>query len=130
MAETSHEIRRQIAATRRRLGTTIAALEHKVDPKRVVDDYPLTLVAVAFGTGVLLSTTGATGKALHGVREQVRGGAAKLNHNAGNALDGVLNTIVGAAATAITSKLSEAVDIALRGSQDNADRGSGRPRAA
>ncbi|MDQ2891106.1 MAG: DUF3618 domain-containing protein [Gemmatimonadota bacterium] len=130
MAETSHEIRRQIAATRRRLGTSIAALEHKVDPKRVVDDYPLTLVAVAFGTGVLLSTTGATGKAVHEVREQVRGGASRLNDKAGNALDGVLNAIVGAAAAAITSKLSEAVDVALRGSRDDASRASNRPRAA
>lgn len=107
MAETSHEIRRQIDDTRARLGSTIAAIERKIDPHRIVDEHPLTLVGVAFGTGVLLATTGATGRAVHEVRDQVKHGATKINSSAGNALDGVINAIMGAATMAITDKLSE-----------------------
>jgi hypothetical protein len=107
MAETSREIRRQIDDTRARIGGTIAAIERKVDPHRILDEYPLALVGVAFGTGVLLSTTGATGRAVHEVRDQVRQGATKINDTAGSALDGVIEAIVGAATMAVTEKLSE-----------------------
>ncbi len=141
MAETSHEIRRQIAETRRRIGTTIAALEHKVDPRRVVDEHPLTLVGVAFGTGLLLSTTGATGRAVTQVREQVRDGAGRINHRAGSAIDGIVNAVLGAATTTITAKLAEVLDVGVggnrgpdragnRGDDLGGDKPSSRPRAA
>ena len=115
MAETSHEIRHQIADTRARIGTAIAALEHKVDPRRIIDDYPLTLVGVAFGTGLLLATTGATGRAVTEVREQVRDGAGRINNTAGSALDGVVNAVLGAATATITAKLTELLHVALGG---------------
>ncbi len=111
MAETSHEIRRQIDDTRARLGSTIAAIERKVDPHRIVDEHPLTLVGVAFGVGVLLSTTGATGRAVTEVRDQVKHGATKINDRAGNALDGVIDAIIGAATMAVTEKLSELLHV-------------------
>ena len=125
MAETSHEIRRQIEATRARIGSTISALEHKVDPHRVIDEHPLTLVGVAFGTGLLLATSGATGRAVHGVRSQVRDGARKLNGRAGSALDGVVDAMVGAATATITTKLSEFLHLTLGSLVNNDKRGSG-----
>ena len=121
MAETSHEIRRQIADTRERLGTTIAALEHKVDPRRIVDEHPLTLIGVAFGTGVLLATTGATGRAAREVREQVRGGAHAVNDRAGTMLDRVLNAVIGAATAAITSKINAALNGSVAGVNERAE---------
>ncbi len=113
MAETSHEIRRQIDDTRARIGTTIAALEHKVDPRRVVNEHPIALLGVAFGTGLLLSTTGATGRAVTEVREHVRDGAGRINNSAGSAIDGALNAVLGAATAAITAKMTELVQMAL-----------------
>lgn len=113
MAETSHEIRRQIEATRARIGSTIAALEHKVDPHRIVDEHPLTVVGVAFGTGLLLSTTGATGRAVRGVREQVREGAGRINSSAGSALDGIVDAMIGAATATITTKMNDLLQLTL-----------------
>lgn len=111
MAETSHEIRRQIEDTRARIGGTIAALEHKIDPHRIVDEHPLTIVGVAFGTGLLLSTTGATGRAARGVKAQVREGALKVNSTAGTAIDGIVDAIVGAATATITAKMNELLHV-------------------
>jgi hypothetical protein len=119
MAETSHEIRRQIDDTRARLGSTIAAIERKVDPHRIVDEHPLTLVGVAFGAGVLLSTTGATGRAVHKVRDHVKQGATKINGTAGSALDGVIDAIMGAATAAITAKLSDLLNASVGGPEKN-----------
>jgi ElaB/YqjD/DUF883 family membrane-anchored ribosome-binding protein len=123
MAETSHEIRRQIDDTRARIGTTIAALEHKMNPRRVVDEHPLTLVGVAFGTGLLLSTTGATGRAVKEVREQVKEGAGRINTTAGSALDEIINAVIGAATATITSKMTELLQVAVGGS----NRKTGKP---
>lgn len=113
MAETSHEIRRQIDDTRARIGTTIAALEHKVDPRRVANDHPLALVGVAFGTGLLLATTGASGRAVQEVRAQVRDGAGRINSSAGSALDGIVNAVLAAATATITAKMTELLQVAL-----------------
>lgn len=113
MAETPHEIRRQIEDTRARIGTTIAALEHKMDPRRVVDEHPLTLIGVAFGTGLLLSQTGATGRAVKEVRNSVRQGAVRINGSTGTAFDGVINAVLGAATATITSKLTGLLQTAL-----------------
>lgn len=113
MAETSHEIRSQIADTRKRLSSTIAALEHKVDPRRVVDEHPLTLVGVAFGTGLLMATTGATSRAAREVRDQVRGGAHAVNDRAGTMLDGALSAVTGAITAAITSRLTATLNRSL-----------------
>lgn len=116
MAETSHEIRRQIGDTRARIGGTIAALQHKVDPHRMIDDYPLTLVGVAFGAGVLLATTGATGRAVKEVRQQVREGANTINDKAGSTFDGIVEAVLGAATAAITDKLADLVNVSLSSS--------------
>jgi hypothetical protein len=130
MAETSHEIRRQIEDTRERIGTTIAALERKVNPKRVVDEHALTLVGVAFGTGLLLATTGATGRAVKEVREQVRDGASRINENAGTAVDGVIAAVLGAATGTITTKLTEMLEAALGSSTKSVAKTNPSVRAA
>ncbi len=114
MAETSHEIRRQIAATRRQLGLTVAALENKMDPRRVVDEHPLALVGVAFGTGLLLATTGSPARAAQEVRDQVQNGATRINRRAGTALDGVLHAVMTATTSAIASKLNAVIETAIR----------------
>lgn len=112
MAETSHEIRRQIDDTRVRLGNTIAAIERKVDPHRVIEEHPLALVGVAFGTGVLLATTGATSRAVHEVRDQVQRGAESVNNKTGNAVDGVIDAIINAATLAIAGRLNDVLHVA------------------
>ena len=129
MAETSHEIRRQIGDTRARLGSTIAAIERKVDPHRIVDEHPLTLVGVVFGAGVLLATTGATGHAVHEVRDQVKHGATKINATAGNALDGVIDAIIGAATMAVTEKLSELLHVSANASDEKRNQVTARGKA-
>lgn len=134
MAETSNEIRRQIEDTRARIGSTIAALEQKVDPHRVIDEHPLTLVGVAFGAGLLMATTGATGRAVSEVKEHVREGAGRINNNAGSALDGVLNAVIGAATATITSKMTEVLQLVLgaagSGNSKTASRSGATARAA
>jgi hypothetical protein len=130
MAETSHEIRRQIEDTRERIGTTIAALERKVNPKRVVDEHALTLVGVAFGTGLLLATTGAPGRAVKEVREQVRDGAGRINESAGATLDGVIAAVLGAATGTITTKLTEMLEVALGSSTKTVTKPNASVRAA
>ena len=84
MAETSHEIRREVEVTRERVGDTIAALERKVNPKHVLEDYPLAALGVAFGVGVLIGTTGAGGRAVRTVRSQVRSSAPYRQWLSGN----------------------------------------------
>jgi hypothetical protein len=130
MAETSREIRTQIAETRARMGSTIAALEHKVNPRRVVDEHPLTLVGLAFGAGFLMSTTGATTRAVHQVKTQVRNGASHINAGAGDALDGILNAIVGAATATFTSKATELLQTMLGASGKKNIHVTGTSRAA
>lgn len=130
MADTSNEIRSQIEDTRERIGTTIAALERKLDPRRVVEEHPLTLVGVAFGAGLLLATTGATGRAAREVREQVRGGADRINDSAGTALDGVINAVLGAATATITAKMTELLQVALGSPTKKGDNALSIARAA
>ena len=96
----------------------------------VVDEHPLALLGVAFGTGVMLATTGATGRAVDEVKEQIRGGAHNINNKAGSALDGAINAVVGAAMTAIASRLSEAVEGALQGTDGAKREQRGTSRAA
>lgn len=119
MAETSDEIRRELEGTRERVGSTIAALERKVNPRHVLDDHPLVLLGVAFGTGVLLATTGAAKQAAKDVRSQIRHSAHDVNTNAGSALDRILKAVTQTATTAVTAKLTELVDSSMRGTKSS-----------
>lgn len=115
MAETSREIRHDIELTRERVGSTIAALERKVNPRYVLDEHPLAAVGLAFGTGVLLATTGSAARAAHEVKDQLSSGATSMNARAGNAFDGLLHSIVSAASGAIAAKLSDVLEGAVSG---------------
>jgi hypothetical protein len=110
MVETSHQIRRDLEHTRERVATTIAALERKVNPRYVVEDNPLTVLGVAFGTGVLLGTTGAAGRAGREIRSQIEHGAESVNSSASSVFDRITQTILGAATTAISAKVMELFD--------------------
>jgi hypothetical protein len=110
MAETSNEIRRELELTRAHLGNTIVALERKVNPKHILDDHPITVVGLALGTGVLLATTGAAGRAARGIRDQVQTGASTVNDSASSALDRLLQAVVSAATNAVAVKVAELLD--------------------
>ncbi|MGI8549019.1 MAG: DUF3618 domain-containing protein [Gemmatimonadaceae bacterium] len=117
MAKASDEIRRELANTRERVGRTIAALERKVNPRHLLDDHPLAVVGVAFGTGVLLATTGAAKRAAHDVAEQLQHQATHVNSAAGGTLDRLLEAITSTARIAITAKVGEILDSSMRGTQ-------------
>lgn len=117
MAETSEQIRRELARTRARVGGTIAALERKVNPRHVVDDHPIILVGAAFGAGVLLGATGSVSKAAEGVRAQLETGAQHAGVRASSAFDGLLHSVIQAATAAVTAKITDA----LQGTTSRAD---------
>lgn len=116
MAETSEQIRRELERTRARVGGTIAALERKVNPRHVLEDHPVAIVGAAFGVGVLLGATGAAEKAAmgtaHTVRAQLDAGAQHVTQHVTRstttALDGLMQSVLSAAATALTAKLTGA----------------------
>jgi hypothetical protein len=126
MAETSREIRGQLEDTRARIGTTIAALQHKVHPQRVVEDHPLALVAVAFGTGLLVATSGVSGRTVGKVAEQVRHGAGRVNDSAGSALDGVVDAVIGSATKMIATTVMGLLEVALGAGSANTDKSTSR----
>lgn len=109
MAETSEQIRRELARTRAQVGGTIAALERKVNPRHIIDEHPVVLVGAAFGAGVLLGATGSVSKAAGGVRAQLETGAQHASERATSAIDGLLHSVIQAASAAVTAKITEAL---------------------
>lgn len=110
MAETSDEIRRELEDTRARVGGTIAALERKVNPRHILDDYPLVVVGAAFGVGVLAATSGAGKRAAYDVRSKIQHSAHNMNSSAGSSIDRVIHSITDAGMAALTTKFTELVD--------------------
>lgn len=113
MAQTSREIRRQIDDTRTRIGTVIAELESKVDPRRVIDDHPLATLGVAFAAGVLLSSTDATSRTARQVRERVRQRAGRVNSTTESVVQNVVDAVVGGVSSTVVMKLGDLLDRAL-----------------
>lgn len=117
MAETSEQIRRELERTRARVGGTIAALERKVNPRHVLEDHPIAIVGAAFGVGVLFGATGAAGQAAagaaHTVRARLDAGAHHVTEHVSRStttvLDGLVQSVLSAAATALTAKLTGAL---------------------
>jgi len=66
MGETANQIRREIEEQREDLGENLQQLEHKVkrtaDWRAQFDERPLTMIGVAFGGGLLLSSLAGGGK--------------------------------------------------------------------
>ncbi len=130
MAETSHEIRRELESTRETIGNTIAALERKVNPRHVLDEHPIAAVGLAFGTGVLLGTTGAAGRAAGQIRDGIESGAGKLNDGASDTLDRLLQSVLAAASKAIVSKVNILLEDVVAPASNRTARTSRPARAA
>ena len=63
MAETTADVKRDIALTRERMSSTLAELEHKLNVTQIVRDNPWPALAIAVGAGLVLSGSGADVKA-------------------------------------------------------------------
>ena len=90
MAETTADVRRDIALTRERMSGTLDQLEQKLNVMQMVRDHPIPAIAAAFGAGVLLSTSGADAKVAAATLAATQGASNKL----GEALDDVVNQLM------------------------------------
>src|SRR5215213_7042664 len=99
MAETSDDIRNDIALTRQRMTDALSRLEHKVNPRHVIDDHPLILLGAAVGTGFLLGRSTVDRRAV----ATFKGAAADATRNTSTAIDGFLAAIGTAVTSALTS---------------------------
>lgn len=106
MAETSDDIRNDIALTRNRMSSTLTALERKVNPQKLLEDHPLTGVAVAFGAGALLGGMGTDGRTVREAKKVVRTASTQ----GGTALDRILSSAIGAATATAGARLNQWLD--------------------
>jgi hypothetical protein len=102
MAETTADVRRDIDLTRKRMSTTIAELEQKLNVKQMVREHPWPALAVAFGAGIILSGSKADVKAAAATAAATRGASSKI----GAALDDVVANLM----TAVTQGIEGQVD--------------------
>jgi hypothetical protein len=106
MAETTADVRRDIELTRERMSSTIDELERKLDIAQMVRDHPWPALAVAFGTGLVLSSSGADIKAAAATISATRGASSKLSA----ALDDVVATLMTAATGALHGQVDSLVN--------------------
>ena len=90
MAETTADVRRDIALTRERMSSTLAELEHKLNVTQVVRDNPWPALALAVGAGLVLSGSGADAKAAAATLGATKGASSKVGH----ALDDIVATLM------------------------------------
>ena len=102
MAETTADVRRDLAQTRERMSTTIAELEQRLNIMQVVRDHPWPTLAVAFGAGVALSASGADAKAAVATVAATKGSSTKI----GAALDDIVANLM----TGVHSALQDRID--------------------
>jgi uncharacterized protein DUF3618 len=105
MAETTTEVRADIEQTRARMSGAIAELERKVNIGEQVGEHPWAAIAVAFGAGVALSGSRADVKAAQVTSQATRDTGSKL----GNALDGVIATLIAGVTEAVHTRIDGAV---------------------
>lgn len=130
MAQTSREIRRQIDDTRARIGTAIAELESKVNPRRVIDDHPLATLGAAFAAGLLLSSTDATSRAAHEVRDRVREGADRVNSTTEGVVQNMVDAVIGGVSATLAARMGDLLDRALGSGSAQASKPQKSIRAA
>ncbi len=106
MAETTADVRREIAVTRERMSTTLAQLEQKVNVTQVVRDHPWPAIAVAVGAGFLLSGSRADVRAAAATVSATRGASSKL----GDALDDVVASLLSGLTVAFHGKIEGLVN--------------------
>ncbi len=121
MADTSHDIRRELEITRERLSGTIAALERKVNPKRLLEDYPLVVLSTAFSVGVLTSrasTGGGVGQRKHARTRDVSHTTARtynsLQDSVSIGVERVLQSMIDATVAAGAAKVMEILETAVQ----------------
>jgi uncharacterized protein DUF3618 len=105
MAETTTEVRADIEQTRARMSGAIAELERKAHVTEQIKEHPLAAVGFAFAAGLALSGSRADVKAAHVTTQATRDTGSKL----GDALDGVLATLIAGVTEAVHSRIDGAV---------------------
>ena len=106
MAETTADVRRDIALTRERMSSTLAELEHKLNVTQVVRDNPWPALALAVGAGLVLSGSGADAKAAAATLGATKGASSKV----GQALDDIVATLMTGVHEAIDQRIDGWVD--------------------
>lgn len=132
MAETTTEVRADIEQTRARMSGAIAELERKARVTEQIKEHPIAAVAIAFGAGLALSGSRADVKAAQVTSQATRDTGSRL----GDALDGVLATLIAGVTEAVHTRIDGAVKevvTSIRGSSPagmRIDRTDGAPEPA
>jgi hypothetical protein len=111
MVETTHQIETYIEKTREDLGSNVRELEHKIksvtDWRQQFQKHPMTLVAVAFGGGIVLAGMLGGPRRRHRVASlgdssagnTVQSGTDRQKHQALETWDNIKGALIGVAAT-------------------------------
>lgn len=106
MAETTADVRRDIEQTRERMSTTLAELEQRLNIVQVVRDHPWPALALAFGAGLALSTSGADAKAAVATVAATKGSRTKVSA----ALDDIVANLMTGVHAAVQDRIDGWVD--------------------
>lgn len=106
MVETTADVRRDIELTRERMSSTLAELEHKLNVAQVVRDHPWPSLALAFGAGVLLSSSGADVKTAAATATATKGASSKV----ASALDEIVASMMRGVHQALDDRINGWVD--------------------
>jgi len=122
MGEKSQQIERHIDEQRNQLGSNVDELQHKVksafDWRSQFEQRPLTVMGIAFGGGLLLSTLTSSHTSDRGYRSERRWstreetpteGAEYGKQRAADTWDNIKGALVGVAATKLQTLLKEAI---------------------
>ena len=102
MAETTADVRRDIEQTRERMSTTLTELEQRLNVMQVVREHPWPVLALAFGAGLALSTSGSDTKAAVATIAATKGSRTKI----GSALDDIVANLM----TGVHGALQDRID--------------------
>jgi hypothetical protein len=106
MAETTADVRRDIALTRERMSSTIAELERKLNVTQIVRENPWPALALAVGAGLALSGSGADAKAAAATLGATKGASSKV----GAALDDIVASLMTGVHQAMDQRINGWVD--------------------
>lgn len=103
MAETTADVRRDIALTRERMSDTLGVLERKLNVAAMVREHPWPALAIAVGAGVLLSGSSADVKAAAATAAATRGSRQKI----GAVLDDLVSQLMTGVQGAVQDRVDE-----------------------
>ena len=106
MVETTADVRRDIELTRERMSSTLAELEQKLNVAQVVRDHPWPSLALAFGAGVLLSSSGADVKTAAAAATATKGASSRM----ASALDEIVASMMRGVHQALDDRINGWVD--------------------